>query len=168
MPLADVSIERVARTAGVGKATIYRRWSNKEELFLEVLRDIEPPEPDLPGTSARDDLVVVLESLRARSVAQRSSALLHNVFAQMKGHPRLWAAYHATVIEPRRAIVQEVLRRGMAEGELRDDLDIELVNDLFVGPMLVRAALRPDAPLEDDLAERIVAAVFDGLRPPGC
>jgi len=43
VPLADISIERLARTAGVGKATIYRRWSGKEELFVDVLRGAEQP-----------------------------------------------------------------------------------------------------------------------------
>lgn len=52
-PLAGLSIERIARTAKVGKATIYRRWSGKEELFVDVLRDIEPrnrPSPAPPGS----------------------------------------------------------------------------------------------------------------------
>jgi AcrR family transcriptional regulator len=69
VPLTEVSIERVARTAGVGKATIYRRWSGKEELFVDVLRAAEPADPELPGTSMRDDLVVLLESLRQRGLS---------------------------------------------------------------------------------------------------
>ncbi|MFD8827416.1 TetR/AcrR family transcriptional regulator, partial [Streptomyces sp. NPDC059605] len=95
-PLGSLSIERIARTAGVGKATIYRRWSDKEELFVDVLRDIEPPEPVVSGTAGLADLRLLLESIRGRGLAQRSSALLHNVFAQMKSHPRLWAEYQCT------------------------------------------------------------------------
>lgn len=98
--LDGLSIERVARTAGVGKATIYRRWSGKEELFLDVLRDIEPDDPTVSGTAGLDDLRIMLESMRTRSVAQRSSALLHNVFVQMKKHPRLWTEYQSTVLAP--------------------------------------------------------------------
>lgn len=62
--LADVSIDRIARSACVGKAAIYRRWSDKEDLFVDVMRATEPAERTLPGTSMRDDLVVLLESLR--------------------------------------------------------------------------------------------------------
>ncbi|MBW8703889.1 putative HTH-type transcriptional regulator [Streptomyces sp. MBT84] len=165
VPLADLSIERIARTAGVGKATIYRRWSDKEDLFVDVMRSTEPPDPELPGTSMRDDLVVLLESLRQRGLASRSSAILHNVYAQMKTSPKIWAAYHATVVAPRRRLGLEVLRRGQANGELRDDLDIELMNDILVGPMLVRSLLRPEAKLEEGLAEQIVDTVMEGLRP---
>ncbi|MEU2909054.1 TetR/AcrR family transcriptional regulator [Streptomyces massasporeus] len=167
VPLAELSIERIARTAGVGKATIYRRWSGKEELFVDVVRAAEPPDPPLPGTSMRDDLVVLLEQVRRRGLASRSSAILYSVQAQMKSSPKLWAAYHATVVAPRRRLGLEVLRRGRENGELRTDLDLELLNDLFVGPVLVRAVLRPDADLPDDLAEQVVDTLLEGLRPGG-
>ncbi|MER6524539.1 TetR/AcrR family transcriptional regulator [Streptomyces sp. NPDC001508] len=165
VPLAELSIERIARTAGVGKATIYRRWSGKEELFVDVMRAAEPSDPELPGTSMRDDLVVLLEALRLRGLASRSSAILHNVHAQMKSSPKIWAAYQTSVIAPRRRQSLEILRRGQRNGELRPDVDLELANDLFVGPMLVRSVMRPDMELPDGLAEQIVDAVLAGLRP---
>ncbi|MET7474774.1 TetR/AcrR family transcriptional regulator [Streptomyces sp. NPDC005648] len=165
VPLADLSIERIARTAGVGKATIYRRWSGKEELFVDVVRTAEPPGPELPGTSMRDDLVAILEQLRRRGVMARTSALLHNVFAQMKSSPKIWAAYQANVVEPRRRLQVEILRRGQADGELRTDLDVELMNDMFVGPMLLRTVMRPDADLPEGLSEQIVDTLLEGLRP---
>ncbi|MGW3149111.1 TetR/AcrR family transcriptional regulator [Streptomyces sp. NPDC001177] len=165
VPLAELSIERVARTAGVGKATIYRRWSGKEELFVDVVRAAEPPDPVLPGTSMRDDLVVLLESLRQRGLVTRSSVILHNVHVQMKSSPKIWAAYRAGVITPRRNKGLEVLRRGQCNGELREDVDLELANDMFVGTMLVRSFMRPDADLPEGLSEQIVDTVLEGLRP---
>ncbi|TLS42870.1 TetR/AcrR family transcriptional regulator [Streptomyces montanus] len=167
VPLAEISIERVARTAGVGKATIYRRWSGREELFCDVLRAAEPPGPELPGTSTRDDLIALLESQRRRGLATRSSAIVHNVLAQMKSSPKLWKAYHVNVVEPQRRLTTEVLRRGQENGEIRTGLDLELIADLFSGPMLVRTVMRRDADLPDDLAEVIVDTVLEGLRPSG-
>jgi AcrR family transcriptional regulator len=165
VPLGELSIERIARTAGVGKATIYRRWQGKEELFLDVLRAVEPADPALPGTCLRDDLIAVLEALRRRGLADRSSALLRNVVTQMKAHPKLWEAYHATVIAPRHRATLDVLRRGLARGELPPGTDLDLVIDLIVGPMLLRSVLRPGAELPEDLPRRIVDTVLDGLRP---
>ncbi len=49
VPLAELSIERIARTAGVGKAAIYRRWSGKEQLFVDVMRAAEPPTRNCPA-----------------------------------------------------------------------------------------------------------------------
>ncbi|WP_432059167.1 TetR/AcrR family transcriptional regulator [Streptomyces sp. S1] len=165
VPLTELSVERIARTAGVGKATIYRRWSGKEDLFVDLLRSLEPPDPVLPGTSARDDLVALLESLRQRGLAKRSSALLHTVFSQMQLYPKLWDAYQLTVIEPRRRLGLDAVRRGMERGEIRDDLDVEFVNDLLTGPLLLRTVVRPGSTLEPGLAERVVDTVLDGLRP---
>ncbi|MDV9189472.1 TetR/AcrR family transcriptional regulator [Streptomyces sp. SR27] len=164
-PLAELSIERIARTAGVGKATIYRRWAGKEELFVDLLRSVEPPDPVLPGTSVRDDLIALLESMRERGLAKRNSALLHNVFAQMQLYPKLWDAYHLTVIEPRRRLGLDAVRRGMERGEIRAGLDVEFVNDLLTGPLLLRTVIRPGSPLEPGLAERVVDTVLEGLRP---
>ncbi|MER6676952.1 TetR/AcrR family transcriptional regulator [Streptomyces sp. NPDC000983] len=165
VPLAELSIERIARTAGVGKAAIYRRWSGKEELFVDVVRAAEPPDAELPGTSLRDDLVALLETLRRRGLVSRSSAILHNVHVQMKSSPKIWAAYDNLVVAPRRRIGLEVLRRGQDNGELRADVDVELLNDLFVGPMLLRTIMRPDADLPEGLPERIVDTLLEGLRP---
>ncbi|MER7690379.1 TetR/AcrR family transcriptional regulator [Streptomyces sp. NPDC097610] len=168
VPLADLSIERIARTAGVGKAAIYRRWSGKENLYVDVIRAAEPSGPsdlELPGTSMRDDLVVLLESLRQRGVVSRSSAILRNVLAQMRTSPKIWAAYDARVTAPRRRLGLEVLHRGQVNGELRTDVDPELAIDMLVGPMLMRSAMRPDADLPEGLAEQLVDGVLEGLRP---
>jgi len=165
VPLAELSIERIARTAGVGKATIYRRWSGKEELFVDVVRSAEPPDPELPGTCLRDDLVAFLEQMRRRGLMTRSSALMRGVFAQMKSSPKIWESYHALVVEPRRRKQVALLRRGQENGELRTDIDVELMNDMFVGPMLMRTVMLPDADLPEGLSERIVDAVLEGLRP---
>lgn len=165
VPLTDVSIERIARSAGVGKAAIYRRWSDKEDLFVEVMRAAEPAEPELPGTSMRDDLVVLLESLRQRGLVSGLSTILHNARAQMRSSPKLWAAYHFGVATPRRDLGLEILRRGRMNGELRMDVGLEPAVEMFVGPLLTRAFIGHDPDLPDGLAEQIVDTVLHGLRP---
>ncbi|MGW0708004.1 TetR/AcrR family transcriptional regulator [Streptomyces sp. NPDC002643] len=165
VPLSELSIERVARTVGVGKATIYRRWAGKEELFVDVMRAAEPPEPELPGVSMREDLVVLLESTRQRGLFNRSSAILHNVFAQMKRSPRIWDAYQTNVVAPRRKMGIDTLRRGQLNGEIRSDVDVDFIGDMVFGPMLVRTVLSPDADLPEDLPARIVDTLLEGLRP---
>ncbi|MEU3752165.1 TetR/AcrR family transcriptional regulator C-terminal ligand-binding domain-containing protein [Streptomyces olivoreticuli] len=163
--MGELSMERIARETGVGKATLYRRWSGKEELMLDVLRSMDDADPELPGTSARDDLVVLLEMLRRRGLAKRSSAVLRTVISQVQAHPRLWKEYHETVILARRETVHAVLRRGMTTGELRSDVDVQLLSDLFVSPMLSRAMLHEWQDLPEGLAEEIVDAVMEGARP---
>ncbi|MFI6943102.1 TetR/AcrR family transcriptional regulator [Streptomyces sp. NPDC050418] len=165
--LGDMSIERIARKAGVGKATIYRRWKGKEELFVEVMRVMDAPDQELAGDCVRDDLVVIIEAIRQRGLAKRSSALLANLLAQAKNYPQLWELYHDEVVAPRRGRVMEVLRRGIAAGEIRGDLDLSVMGDLLTGPMLARTILSIDAPLPEDLPATIVDTVLEGLRLPG-
>ncbi|MET7453148.1 TetR/AcrR family transcriptional regulator [Streptomyces sp. NPDC005574] len=165
VPLGDLSVARIARTAGVGKAAIYRRWSDKEDLFVDVMRAAESAVPELPGTSMRDDLVVLLESLRQRSLVSRLSAILHNAHDQTRSSPKIWAAYHAVVITPRRDLGLAILSRGRTNGELRTDIDLELAIEMFVAPLLIRSFVGPDPDLPDGLAEQIVDTVLSGLRP---
>ncbi|QLE71823.1 TetR family transcriptional regulator [Streptomyces rectiverticillatus] len=163
--LGELSMERIAREAGVGKATVYRRWPGKEALMLDVMRSLEHAAPELAGESVRDDLVTLLETLRRRGLAKRSSAVLRTVLTQIKAHPGLWQEYHEKVVTARREAVHAVLRRGMAAGEIRSDLDVELMGDLIVSPMLSRAMFHERAELPEDLPGKIVDAVLDGVRP---
>ncbi|RII17068.1 Transcriptional regulator, TetR family [Streptomyces sp. YIM 130001] len=165
VPLAALSIERIARTAGVGKATIYRRWSGKEELLVEVLAAMEDPGPELAGIDVRDDLVALVEGIRQRGLAKRNSALLSNLVAQAKTFPKLWDLYHRNVVAERAAQMRDVLRRGVESGEIRGDLDPELMGLLITGPMLTRTILHSDDPLPEGLSETVVDAVLSGLRP---
>ena len=63
MGVSELSIEAIASRAGVGKTTIYRRWSNKEDLVVDALATLKAPMPRLSGTSVRDDLISWLEAL---------------------------------------------------------------------------------------------------------
>ncbi|MDT0549502.1 MULTISPECIES: TetR/AcrR family transcriptional regulator [Streptomyces] len=163
--IGELSIEGIAREAGVGKATLYRRWSGKDALMIDVLRSLEEPSPRPDGVSVRDDLVTILELMRRRGLAKRNSALLRTVLTQMHANQKLWRTYDEHVIAARREVLREVLRRGVASGEIRDDLDIDLLADLFTGPMLARAILQEWKALPEGLAESIVDTVLEGVRP---
>ncbi|MFJ8672834.1 TetR/AcrR family transcriptional regulator [Streptomyces sp. NPDC093589] len=163
--IGELSMERIAREAGVGKATVYRRWRGKSALMLDVMRSLDAPPLPPSGRSVRDDLVALLEFLRRRGLAKRNSALLRTVVSHVQAQPELWAEYHETVIRARHEALLEVLRRGMANGEIRADHDIETIADLFVGPMLARAVLHEWKELPDGLAEDIVDMVLEGVRP---
>ncbi|MGI5527795.1 TetR/AcrR family transcriptional regulator [Streptomyces syringium] len=166
--IGDLSMERIAREAGVGKATVYRRWAGKEALMLDVMRSLDNiRQPPAAGASVRDDLVTMLEFMRRRGLAKRSSALLRTVVAQMRAQPKLWKEYHDTVVTARREALLAVLRRGTLTGEIRADRDLDLLADLFVGPMLTRAMLHEWKEMPEGLAEQIVDTVLEGARPRG-
>jgi AcrR family transcriptional regulator len=156
-----LSIESVAARAGVGKATIYRRWPSKEDLVVDAVNAVKLPPPELAGESVRDDLVALLRATGHERDRGRAGVVVC-VMSQLSRNPELYGWYQR-VVEPRREIMREVLRRGIRAGQLRADLDIEVSVGLLVAPMIMQRTVRWNPRLEgEDLAERVVDAVLAG------
>src|SRR3954462_10843849 len=87
-----ISIEAVAAKAGVGKATIYRRWPNKEALIIDAVASMKGPLPDPAGESVRDDLVMLLKASRTgRSLRFGQAAVcLMPEFLKDEGLHAMW------------------------------------------------------------------------------
>jgi AcrR family transcriptional regulator len=166
-----MSIEQVAARAGVAKATVYRRWPNKEALLLDAVTGVEVELPTLVGSSVRDDLVTLVDSMRRRiaEAAQPSESLASRLYpcmiAEGARHPEIAAKYKQRVVEQRREAVREVIRRGVANGELRGDLDVETMLLLVIAPMLVQLYMwSAGEGLPAESSATYVDGVLDGLR----
>ena len=157
-----VCVEAVAARAGVGKATIYRRWSSKEDLLIAALGSLKSPLPEPRGESVRDDLVLLLEAM-VRDASDprymRQFAMLHGEASQ---YPRVLARYTQTVVEPRREVIRSVPRRGIASGELRADLDIEIAMLALTGAVISRGKHNPGPPAPE-FASSIVHELIHGF-----
>lgn len=164
--LDGMSVEGIAVEAGVGKATIYRRWPNKEALLLDVLVRTDRPEPEYVDGSVRDLLVQILESIRMGALARRERSSLALFANQFRAVPELHQRYLDEVVVPRRARLRRVVERGVARGEIRGDVDPDLLGELLVGPMLSRTLLHPESVLDDpNLSATIVDTLLQGLAP---
>jgi AcrR family transcriptional regulator len=158
---AAISIEAVAARAGVGKATIYRRWPNKEALLIDAVGQMKGPLPEPAGESVRDDLVMLVSASRTGRAQRygKVTACLLPEFAKDDGLRRMYQA----VIEPRRDVMRQVLKRGIAGGELRADLDVELTLLMISGPSMIQNMLQWNPGVADDgFAEHLVDAVLRG------
>jgi AcrR family transcriptional regulator len=162
--VSGLSVEAVAARAGVGKATIYRRWTGKDSLIIDALARLdEDVPPQLRGLSVRDDLVTVLEHVRRKSTSTLAGQILPRMVAEARCNRELMACYREKVVAPRRARILHVLRAGVERGEVRADLDLELLVDLLVGPLIYRLLMRPDdRPLPRELPAAVVDAVLAG------
>ncbi|MEU1162492.1 TetR/AcrR family transcriptional regulator [Streptomyces sp. NPDC005921] len=165
----ELSMEGIAREAGVGKTTVYRRWPGKEALLIDVLEAVEVPLPEPSGRSLREDLVAAVEATRKRNLTKGESALMRNILAQVQSSPELWQRYRDTFVAPRRAAIVRILRRGIDRGEIRAELgaDLDLLVDMLAGPVLYRATLRPEVLQVEGLAERVVDTFLDGVGSHG-
>lgn len=160
-----LSMDAVAARAGVGKATIYRRWPSKEALVIDAVARRSDPLPDLfSGATIREQLVELLDRIVAKSRTGVGQLLPCMVGASV-ANPDLARHYREQIMTPRRARVAELLRAAMARGELRPDLDVELAIDQVVGPLLYRVVLAGDRTVDRAECDRIVGLALDGLAP---
>lgn len=166
--VAGVSIEAVAARAGVGKTTIYRRWQGKEALVIDALATLKGPLPQITGQSVRADLLALTRALSHEKRGNRRLDCYWNMLGGSERHPELARRFEQDVIEPRREVFREVLRRGIAAGELRPDLDADVVLSMIVGSVTARARSLILGPLPEGFAEQLVDTLLHGLRaePP--
>jgi len=152
-----VTMEGVAARAGVGKATLYRRWHAKDRLVLDAVIHRCGEHVVSPDTgSLRGD---VIEHTRALVTKFRLHGPILRAFAaETARNPALAESFRRTFLDDRRAAMREVLARGVARGELPPDADIELLGDVGSALLWHRLAIT-GAPLSDDLPERIADLV---------
>jgi AcrR family transcriptional regulator len=156
-----LSMEAVAAKAGVGKATIYRRWPNKEALLVDAVATMKGPLPEPRGESVRDDLVMLIAAMRNKRMEHYGKVTMC-LLPEIAKSPVMRHIYQG-VIEPRRDIMRGVLRRGIENGELRADLDVELTLLMLSGPTIAQNMVHWNPLVSDEgFAEALVDAVLRG------
>jgi AcrR family transcriptional regulator len=165
--LRGLSMEAIAARAGVGKATIYRRWKSKEALFAEAIASIALT-PEVPDTgSARGDFEAAAGAAVGR-MAPEAFRVLPRLMADAAGDPELLEALQQALVRPRRAAIAAILRRGVERGELRTDIDIELVSEMLIGPMIARVLMSGGDPAAlDGMPMRVWDALERGIGSRG-
>lgn len=156
-----VTIEGVARQAGVGKQTIYRWWRSRAEVVLEAYAthaESMLPVPD--RGSLREDLeaFMVAAFLRLNAV---SGPTMRGLMADAVLDPEFLELMREVLIARRRDSLRQLLERGSARGELVPGTDLELLIDLLFGALWHRLLLC-HAPLDEAFAQQVVGVVLDG------
>jgi AcrR family transcriptional regulator len=138
--LAGLTVDAVAARAGVSKATIYRRWASKEALVLNAWQECVARTPVPDTGSLRGDLEVLLGSLRDGI----GSGTMRRVFPQMvaaAGTNEELSEEYQRFVAARRRPMREVLRRARERGEIAQDVELDIVHDLLVGPFVYRVLI---------------------------
>ncbi|MEU9014930.1 TetR/AcrR family transcriptional regulator [Streptomyces sp. NPDC048479] len=159
-----LSMDLVAQRASVARATIYRRWRNKEELVLAALSSLDLPIPPLDGLSVRDQLVSLVDQIRNRGQDTNLHRLLAGLLGEAVRRPQLVERFENSVVAARRDAMRRALREGMDSGELRPGLDVDQAIELLTGPMLSRLILRQRPVESAAFAESIVDTFLNGTR----
>jgi AcrR family transcriptional regulator len=158
---ARLTLDDVARRAGTTKPAIYRRWPTRQRLVLAALAtrlgDAEAPDTGCTLCDLDECLKVFVAAFR-----RMPPDVIGPLFADCAGDRELRAAFMTTLFDPPRAAVKETLDRAHARGDLRDEVDRDLVLDL-IGSLVHYRTLFGHAPTSDTEIERAVEALLQGI-----
>jgi AcrR family transcriptional regulator len=152
--VAGLSMDVLAQRAGVGKATIYRRWDSKETLILDALRMSTTPIPVPDTGTLRDDLFAYVDAVAERFSPGRGSDVLPHLIEASCYDEHLRASLD-DYTRGRQATIRMLLRRGVERGELPADTDIDLLVDVILAPFFYHHLLT-GATVDRDFTHRLV------------
>lgn len=169
----DLTMEAVAKRAGVGKPTLYKWWPSKAALvfamFHERFASAEPASGDA-GTrevTATETAEAAIRERVRRLVREFNGVfgkVLADLIAEGQSEPAVLRELHERHVRHRRAMTAADVERGKAAGEFAPDADAELAVDAIFGPLYYRRLLG-HAPLTAAYGDALVDQVLRGLRP---
>jgi AcrR family transcriptional regulator len=160
-----LTMEEVAQVAGVGKATIYRRWPTKGLLAFEAFgADFLARQPPPDTGTLRGDLLAALRAWMRTVNGTVAGRTLTGLIAEVQRDPALRDAWLDRFIRPVRNQQRMLVTRGIERGELSPETDPEVLLDLLFGSAYLRL-LQSHLPLNDDFAQAVIEAIISGAGP---
>ena len=164
-----LTIDGIAARAGVGKATIYRRWASKAELVRDAIVYLHE-DFDVPDTGTlRGDYAAIAALVRdsTRRAGPGAGMVMPRLLAEAANDRELHEIFYENLVRPRRTALGDLLQRAVDRGEIRGDVDLELMIDLFAGPAVYRLLLTGgDVSKMFDVDDQL-DALLNGLAPRG-
>src|ERR1700756_798199 len=161
---SDFKIEEVAAHASVGKATVYRWWPNKGALIANAFASSTTRKLRFPDTgSVYADMSQQMRQL-IKVFRSRRGRIVSAILAAGQSDKDLIEAFRERFLWPRRREAYRTLRKAIARGEVRKDMDLDLLLDSLYGPIYMRFLIQHDR-LTPDFAERLCALVLRGAKP---
>jgi AcrR family transcriptional regulator len=155
-----LSIDAVARRAGVGKAAIYRRWRSKLDMTVDLASAVAVAVVDAPDTgSLRADIRQYLEDAHKALTHSLAQYIIPDLLAEATRNPDLANALIPAVRTPRRATAALLFQRAIERGELPADSDLEMCVDFLAGPLYWRLAV-VHTPTRDDYLDRLADMIL--------
>ena len=167
--LHSMSMDDVAKRAGVSKATIYRWWASKELLALDALITewaLPTSSPGLDTGSLRGDLLARSHPWVRQLNQKPYGRIIAGLVAQTQTDPEFAKLYLEHFVAARRADSRMLLLRAIDRGEIAADTNLEVTLDLLYGPIYHRLFHR-HAPLNERFAAQVIDAVIAAISSGG-
>lgn len=164
-----LSIEDIAARAGVGKTTIYRRWSSKDELVIDAIHEIQVDLTTVDTGNFRNDLVILFKAANQGIMTHPLlPQLVLRLISEFQANPEIFQVFLTQLLIPRIQRFMYMVEQAQARGEIRRDIDWTLAFELITGPifihLLISHYLAPSMSSSDDKwIEQMIDAVMDGI-----
>jgi AcrR family transcriptional regulator len=152
-----LTIDAVAREAGVARTTVYRRYRDKADLVSAAIETLRAPVKRSATGDVRRDLTAHLDGVRRNYGVSLAGTLL----MEEPYNPRLLELFRQRMVTPQRRILAEAIQEGIARGEIRANVDIERVLDLLLGAFF--AAVFANGRPGPDWPEQIVESLWPAI-----
>jgi AcrR family transcriptional regulator len=161
----QITIESIAKEAGVGKATIYRWWPSKASVVIDsFVQNHIVHTPLAKGASCRETLATHMHLL-IEQYSGWPGRLVAQILAEGQADPEVLREFRERFFYGRRAVVREVIDEARKRGELRTDIDPEFQMDFLYAPIYFRL-LFGHAPLDQQFADNLAEAMLNMLSAP--
>jgi AcrR family transcriptional regulator len=162
-PLRDITVDAIARKAGVGKMTIYKWWPSKAYVALDAFRKKMNRVVVMPDTGDTEkDLAELLYSIMSFYISP-TGRIFSQFLAESQSDPEFAALFREHFLKPRRESAGAFLDRAMKQGVIDRTLNREILLDLIFGPMVFRL-MAGHAPLNRAESDAMISTLLRGIR----
>jgi AcrR family transcriptional regulator len=136
--LAEMTMEGVAERAGVGKASIYRRWPSKGALAFDAVVDTVLATQPTPNTGTLEGDLESVARNWVRVANGRNGRTVAHLIAEVQSDPGLAAVWRERFVGRIRRERRPIIERAITRGEVPAGSDAELIMDMLFGPLYHR------------------------------
>lgn len=155
-----LTMDAVAARAKASKATLYRRWNGKESLVIEAFAHCKPP-AQLPDTGTLRGDLIAATTRPGGEVSSSWSKSLAVILTALAHEPEFAEAFRRDIIGPKIARLRVLFERAQARGEIRSDIDLDMITPAMTGILLHRRFV-----LGLDAGPKVAAQIIDQLILP--
>ncbi len=161
--IADLTFERVSKLSGVSKTTLYKWWPSKGALALDGYFHAVEPTLAFPDTGdIRADLTAQLRAFAQVMTETAGGRVLAELIGEAQTDADLATAYRKLYSAERRRLAGDRLHRAQQAGQLRTDVDVQIIVDQLWGAIYHRLLI-PDEPVDDAFLLGLIGNLFDGI-----
>jgi AcrR family transcriptional regulator len=160
-----LTLDGIARRAGVSRQTVYRWWPGKAEIVLEALNDAASAIAPAPDSGSLETDLRTLLRRTIKGATGRNARMLTALMAEAQLDEGFAESFRSGFLARRRRVLRDTLERGRARGEIGDSADLDFLVDLAFGTLWYRILshhARLDRRFADQLTDTLLALAADG------